>query len=176
MDRDTNTRLTARGISFGATAAIVAAALAASMLMIACGDRTGDRGLPAPAPPGSMPPPVGAAPSAPVDPETPYILHVIGGDEKKVTLTSYKFPYKDIAKRASYQPMALLITKLPSKVKLDEGFRAYRMSDGQALAPSAPWDAISGGNLGLIVVPADLLAKFPDEPTALKFIDSQIAK
>ena len=91
---------------------------------------------------------------------------------ERVVIDTYSFPFSDIQKNAKHHAINKLIAQLPSQRcdQLDSSI--YRMKDEELVLPSGDTTATSGGNLGIIVLPKEVVDEFGDSHLAFTKVHS----
>ena len=93
----------------------------------------------------------------------------------QVTIDTYSFPYADIESKATAQAFRSLVAQLPNR-KCDQTASAiFRMKDEILLQADGKTTATSGGNLGVIVIPAPVVAALGGNHLAFTKLHSQEA-
>lgn len=89
-----------------------------------------------------------------------------------VVIDSYSFPYSDIEKNSNYDALKKLIAKLPSQKCAQTESLLFRMRDEKPVLQDGDTSAISSNNIGVIVLPKEVVEELGDNHVAFTWVHS----
>ena len=93
----------------------------------------------------------------PVDPTEPFDILLVCKSQNQVTYDSYSFPYADVNKNDSYRKITKLIEQLSKQSCDQRKSKIFRMKDEKTVDDGGLVTATSNRNLGIIVIPTDVI-------------------
>jgi hypothetical protein len=108
----------------------------------------------------------------PTDPVSFYIIRDAGNGG--LVLDSYTLPLKDVEALGGYSDIVNLIDQFAGIPNYHQVSKIFRMNDERALEPKANYDATSGGNMGLLVMPLSFIDTVGDEHVAFTCVKDAI--
>jgi hypothetical protein len=109
------------------------------------------------------------------DPTTQFQIVLACGVTDQVILDTFTFPYSDMKKKSAYTEFVSLLSQLPNQSCDQTESTIFRTKDEAVLTNNGKVSATSGGNLGVIVVPAKIITQLGGNHLAFTKIHSQFA-
>jgi len=115
--------------------------------------------------------PVAAIPS----PTTPFPIVLACRLPAQVVVDTTTLLYSDIQKNDTYDSFRSMVAKLPNQHCDQSKSKIFRIKDAALLVRNGTLNPTSGGNVGVIVVPADVVADFGGDHMAFSKLQSVLA-
>lgn len=117
-----------------------------------------------------------AVPTPTLNPTSPFPIVLACKTPSQVTIDTYKFPRSDILKNSGADAIKSLIGRIPDRRCSQANSTIYRMHDEVPVIPSGKATATSGNNIGLIVLPTDVVDQLGGSHLAFTKIHSYWAQ
>ena len=91
------------------------------------------------------------------DPTERFPIVLVCKTSEGVITDTYSFPFSDIQKNAKHDAFASLIAKIPNQKCSQTGSSIFRMRDEKLVLPTGDATATSSNNLGVIVLPKNVV-------------------
>ena len=75
----------------------------------------------------------------------------------QIKLNTFSFPYSDIKKTNTYSEFIDLVAQLPNQLCTQDNSKVFRMSDEIMVVKGSDTKLTTGGNLGAIIIPEDVI-------------------
>lgn len=111
-------------------------------------------------------------PESEPDPTVMFPIVLACKTPEQVIIDTYSFPFLDVKKNAKYDAITNLIAKLPNQKCSQTGSSIYRMRDEMPVLPGGDTTAISGNNLGIIVLSKNVVDELGDSHLAFTKVHS----
>jgi len=105
-----------------------------------------------------------------------YRIYAACEDGDQLKLDSWTFPLSDIRKVARRADFLGLVKQLPNQSCDLSRTLIFRMKDEAKIGDAHGPDAVSGGNLGAILIPESVIQRMGDEHLAFTFVHSYIQR
>lgn len=115
--------------------------------------------------------PVAAIPS----PTTPFPIVLACRLPAQIVIDTTTLLYSDIEKNDTYDSFRDMVAKLPNQHCDQSKSKIFRIKDEAPLVRNGNLNPTSGGNVGVIVVPADVAADFGSDHLAFNKLHSTLA-
>jgi len=112
---------------------------------------------------------LGAASPSPTD---WFHIYVVEKADNKFNLNPTQFVYSDIQKNSAYPLFRKLLGQIPHGAPLDSDFVIFRLRDEKPI--DATTDATANGNLGVLVIPGNIVREFGSSHLAFAYFKSVI--